>query len=83
MVKGYDPTKTDPSALIINHFFELWNSNPTLTLAQSQKYIIYWLEQSEYTSKLYAAFREISLKPQIKLKKRCPLEKGKFIDGPD
>ena len=46
MVKGYDPTKSDFSALFLNRIFELWNSEPKITLAQSEKYVKHWLQNS-------------------------------------
>lgn len=83
MVKGYDPTKSDFSSLFMNYLFEIWNANPSISLSQSEKYVKYWLENSEYSSKIYQAFKAINIKPQIKLKKKCNLSKEQLIDEAD
>ena len=46
MVKGFDPTTSDISSMFLNYLFSHIKDKESLTLADSEKYINYWLKKS-------------------------------------
>lgn len=83
MVKGYDPTQSDVSAFLLNYLFELRNKDPKMDLNYAQKLVRRWLSTSTYTSSIYQGFRDLDLKPKIKLRRKCGVSKEKIKDEPD
>jgi hypothetical protein len=83
MVKGFDPTKSDVAALLLNRLGELYRSDPHITLQDSEKYVRHWLQHSQHTSAIYNQFRTLSLAPKIRLIKKCYLPVGVFKDAAD
>jgi hypothetical protein len=63
MVKGYDPTSLDVSALLLNHIIELFNSDPTLPPLSAETYVRHWLKTSKYTSGIYSKFKHMEARP--------------------
>jgi hypothetical protein len=82
MVKGYDPTRTDFSALLLDHLFQLYRAAPTLSLPHAHKYVNHWLNTSQYTATLYRQFAKSSVQPVLRLRKKCGLP-GTSVSGFD
>lgn len=83
MVKGYDPTQTDPALILLNSLIQLTQSQSQITLASSHDYLQHWLANSPYTAPLYASFQSLGMAPRVKLIKNCHLSQGQFKDVPD
>ena len=83
MVKGYDPTQTDPAAILLDRFASLFTSPHLISLPEAQKHVFHWLSHSSYTANIYRSFRDISMRPTVKLVKKCNLSKGTFKDIAD
>ena len=75
MVKGYDPTTTDPSKIILEYLLRWSSSSNPLTLQQAQAYTKHWLKNSDSTAKVYQSFEGLDIqskrKPEIILRKSC------------
>jgi hypothetical protein len=52
MVKGFDPTKTDPTKLFLDYLFSTFDSK-LLSCATAAQLITSWLQNSELTSWVY------------------------------
>ena len=71
MVKGLDPTQTDPTKYALDYIFGFMENPFRVSIDDAHKQILHWLKHSHSTSNIYQSFQDLDVKPIINLRSKC------------